>query len=249
LGTWRLDNLNIQGTVTGAVSPGSGWYIDSVSVSESVCCASLVTPPVASFTANPTNGVEPLTVTFTDTSTGTITNRFWDFGDGSTTNVTTNVVVHTYAAGNFPVTQVVSGPGGAATNTDAVYILVLTAFQSWQVQYFGSTNNPAAAPDVDPDSDGQNNTAEFLSGTDPTSGISVFRILSPLNCGSGDVITWSAVPGKVYQPQLSGAVATAWQNVGSPVTAGVSETTLTITNAVEPTMTNRFYRIFLVPSP
>ena len=47
-------------------------------------------PPVASFTGNPTIGTGPLNVTFTDTSTGSITNRFWDFGDSSTTNVTTN---------------------------------------------------------------------------------------------------------------------------------------------------------------
>ena len=38
---------------------------------------------------------KPLNVTFTDTSTGNITNWFWDFGDSNTTNVTTNVVAHT----------------------------------------------------------------------------------------------------------------------------------------------------------
>ena len=54
-------------------------------------------PPMASFSGSPTNGTEPLVVTFTDTSTGTITNRFWDFGDTSSTNVTTNSVTHTYA--------------------------------------------------------------------------------------------------------------------------------------------------------
>ena len=37
------------------------------------------------------------------TSTGTITSRFWNFGDASTTNVTTNSVVHTYAAGAYTV--------------------------------------------------------------------------------------------------------------------------------------------------
>src|SRR6266478_478347 len=52
--------------------------------------------PAAMFTASPTNGVRPLTVTFTDSSTGTITNRFWDFGDGSTTNTTATSFAHTY---------------------------------------------------------------------------------------------------------------------------------------------------------
>jgi hypothetical protein len=35
--------------------------------------------PVASFVGSPTSGVKPLTVSFTDNSTGTITNRFWTF--------------------------------------------------------------------------------------------------------------------------------------------------------------------------
>src|SRR5262249_46994906 len=42
--------------------------------------------PSANFSASPTIGAVPLTVNFTDGSSGTITNRFWDFGDGSTTN-------------------------------------------------------------------------------------------------------------------------------------------------------------------
>src|SRR5262249_15871603 len=42
--------------------------------------------PVALFSGSPTNGAAPLTVTFTDTSTGTITNRNWSFGDGGVTN-------------------------------------------------------------------------------------------------------------------------------------------------------------------
>ena len=54
--------------------------------------------PVASFSASPTNGAVPLAVTFTDTSTGTITNRFWTFGDGATTNTTATSLSHTYAS-------------------------------------------------------------------------------------------------------------------------------------------------------
>ena len=40
------------------------------------------------------------------------------------------------------MTLVVSGPDGVDTNTKPNYITVLTAFQSWQVQYFGSTDRP-----------------------------------------------------------------------------------------------------------
>jgi len=39
--------------------------------------------PAPSFTASPASGPYPLTVTFTDSSTGDITGWQWDFGDGS----------------------------------------------------------------------------------------------------------------------------------------------------------------------
>jgi len=53
-------------------------------------------PPVPEFTATPTNGTAPLTVTFTDTSTNTPTSWLWDFGDGNSTNSTVQNPVHTY---------------------------------------------------------------------------------------------------------------------------------------------------------
>src|SRR5262249_50103183 len=40
------------------------------------------TVPQANFSASPAMGFWPLTVTFSDSSIGTITNRFWAFGDG-----------------------------------------------------------------------------------------------------------------------------------------------------------------------
>ena len=37
-GTWRLDNVTVQGTVTGGGTVGTGWYVDSISVSDAACC-------------------------------------------------------------------------------------------------------------------------------------------------------------------------------------------------------------------
>src|SRR5206468_3013777 len=46
------------------------------------------------------------------------------------------------------------------TNTAGqVKLSLLTAFEQWQVNYFGSTNSPSAAATADPDGDGQNNTS------------------------------------------------------------------------------------------
>src|SRR6185369_8189401 len=79
--------------------------------------------PVAGFSATPASGLWPLTVTFTDTSTGTITGRFWDFGDGSTTNTGASVFTHTYSsASTNTVSLTVSGPVGFNTLTRPAYI-------------------------------------------------------------------------------------------------------------------------------
>lgn len=80
--------------------------------------------PVANFTGNPTSGVAPLTVQFTDASTGTITSRSWNFGDGGTS--TAQNPARTYsAAGVYTVTLTVSGPGGSNTSIKTSYITVV----------------------------------------------------------------------------------------------------------------------------
>jgi PKD repeat protein len=205
-------------------------------------------PPVASFSGSPTSGTEPLNVTFTDTSTGNITARSWDFGDTSTTNVTTNSVMHTYAAGTYDVALAVTGPGGDNTNTQTAYITAYTAFQSWQILHFGSTTNSAAAPTADPDGDGQNNQAEFQAGTDPLNSSDYLHIVSVFNIPGADIVTWTSVTSKTYQAEISlDLTGGIWSNVGSALAAGPGRATLSETNAVDLTLSNRFYRILLVP--
>ena len=83
----------------------------------------LYEPVEADFTGWPTSGVAPLTVVFTNTSSGDYTTSLWDFGDGVTG--TLESPTHTYiAAGIYTVTLTVSGPGGSDTETKAEYISV-----------------------------------------------------------------------------------------------------------------------------
>jgi len=66
-------------------------------------------------------------VTFTDASSGSITNWVWSFGDGSAlvTNNSNISVNHVYAtAGTNTVSLIVNGAGGSSTNTLANYIVV-----------------------------------------------------------------------------------------------------------------------------
>jgi PKD repeat protein len=215
-----------------------------------------VNSPVADFTGSPTSGPAPLQVTFNDASTGgAITNWFWDFGDGGTTNATTNSVVHTYAAGTYPVTLVVTGPDGVSTNTKSNYITALTAFQSWQIRYFGSTTNPAAAATLDTDGDGCNNLCEFLSGTDPTNSASYFHITSVLATGSDAVITWVTAWGRTNVVQTNGgspdgSFTTNFTDL-SPLIILPPGSGETVTNYTDPGgVTNtpfRYYRVRLAP--
>ena len=71
-------------------------------------------PPIAGFSVDSVTGVAPKTVNFTDTSTGSITSRLWDFGDGSTS--TLQNPSHTYSvAGTYTVRLTVTGSGGSNT--------------------------------------------------------------------------------------------------------------------------------------
>ena len=222
------------------------------SKSNYIVVSSELTPPSASFSGNPTNGTEPLAVTFSDTSTGNISNRFWDFGDSSTTNITTNSVVHVYAAGAYPVTLIVTGPDGTSTNTKPNYIMVLTAFQSWQVQYFGSTDNPSADPNADPDGDGFSNLQEYLTGTDPTNSASAFRITSVIGTGSDIFITWETGLGKTNALESTAGTGNGnYDTNGFAAIFTVTNTASTVTNFLDmgaaTNFPSRYYRLRLVP--
>ena len=85
-------------------------------------------PVAAGFSASPTAGVAPLTVTFTNTSAGDYTTSLWDFGDKLTS--TAESPTHTYATGFYTVALTVSGPGGTDTLTRPNYITVYEPVQA-----------------------------------------------------------------------------------------------------------------------
>jgi PKD repeat protein len=81
-----------------------------------------VAPPVAGFNAAPRGGAAPLSVSFTNLSTGA-TNYSWAFGDGKTSTQTN--AANTYSnAGSYNVTLTAIGPGGTNVLTRAGYIVV-----------------------------------------------------------------------------------------------------------------------------
>ncbi|OPY46521.1 MAG: PKD domain protein [Methanoregulaceae archaeon PtaU1.Bin222] len=81
-----------------------------------------VGPPTASFTANPQSGNWPLTVTFSDTSTGyQIQSWEWNFGDGK--SETKRNPVHTFLRpGTYTVTLTVKSAEGTATASKVIEV-------------------------------------------------------------------------------------------------------------------------------
>ena len=80
-------------------------------------------PPVADFVAAPTSGEEPLTVAFSDLSTGEPTSWAWSFGDGATS--TSRNPTHEYRdAGSYTVSLTARNAGGVDTETKIGYIVV-----------------------------------------------------------------------------------------------------------------------------
>lgn len=217
------------------------------------CITARPPPPSARFTATPTEGVAPLTVTFTDTSTGgPITVWYWNFGDSSSAIVTASGVSHMYtAAGNYAVTETVSGPGGSSTISATPCVEVLSqaqgmAYQAWQEEYFTCTNCPQAQMSADADGTGQNNLFKFMAGLNPTNPASLFLLQiatvpdqqSQQNLSFGPVAS-----GRIYTPEFAAdLVSGVWlplTGYAGPVTNG-NQIIITDLDATQP---SKFYRI------
>lgn len=107
-------------TVTLTVSNVNG--TDSESKAITVLASSLSTP-VAAFSASPTSGNAPLTVSFTDVSTGSPTSWSWNFGDG--TSSTVKSPAHAYkSTGSYTVSLTVKNATGSNAVTKSNYIFV-----------------------------------------------------------------------------------------------------------------------------
>jgi PKD repeat protein len=82
--------------------------------------------PVADFSANKTTGTAPLSVTFSDQSSGSPTQWSWDFGDGGTSSAQNPT--HSFTAdGRYTVSLTATNGVGSDTETKTNYITVGTA--------------------------------------------------------------------------------------------------------------------------
>lgn len=98
----------------------------------------------ANFTADVMSGPAPLEVNFDSISTGDLTDRTWNCGDGFT-NTTRDSLSHTYTkAGTYNVSLTVTGPLGSSTKTKNAYITVLPSgsqYEPFKVEFDASSTN------------------------------------------------------------------------------------------------------------
>jgi autotransporter-associated beta strand protein len=137
------------------------------------------------------------------------------------------------------------------TNTVGQVRLVVqsTQFVAWQLQYFGSATLPQAQPDADPDGDHLSNAQEFLAGTNPNLRGSVLSIIQAQSVTNGKFsMTWQSVSGKTYRVAYTPSLAQAWlTNLPNSLLTSTGQTSLIYVDAAATPVTNRFYKINLVP--
>ena len=144
------------------------------------------------------------------------------------------------------------------TNTPGHVNLVvtppLTAFQQWQIQYFGSTTNANADPNADPLGKGMSNFNQFLAGINPTNPASAFRIISVTQQSSNVVILWATAGGftNVVQATTGSASAsytTNFTDISGPIIISGSgdATTNYLDSGGATNIPSRYYRIRLGP--
>jgi Doubled CXXCH motif (Paired_CXXCH_1) len=108
---------------------------------------------------------------------------------------------------------------------------------AWQIQYFGSANNPAAAPNAMPAGDGVPNWVRYTLGLNPllpgisvTNGLSVgvvwadgnslvnpFGSTNTIQIYTAAEVAFDTLVGRTYQIQAASSLSSGWQNVGYPI--------------------------------
>jgi len=139
------------------------------------------------------------------------------------------------------------GAGNTRVNSNGVLgFTCLTPFMQWQIQYFGSFTNLAAASGADASGTGQNNLFKYMAGLNPTNPASVFVLQLDLP-GNQPNLTFGPIwTNRLYDVQFSGdPLSGIWTDLaGAAVPSqNASQFTVTDTNGLGPA---RFYRVSII---
>jgi len=118
----------------------------------------------------------------------------------------------------------------------------------WKIHFFGSTTNPAAADNADPDGDGVPNWMEFLAGTNPTNAASKLQLAGAVSTAGKSKnqmqLNWLTAPGHAYAVQWKASLgAGTWQTLTTISGNGYA------TNCADlnPSTATRYYRLSVLP--
>ena len=142
-------------------------------------------PPTADFVASPTSGVKPLTVNFTDLSTGVPTSWSWNFGDGTGTSAAQNPSYVYANAGTYTVTLTAANANGSDVETKVNYITVLDE----QPSTMFVQDMAVGRSKVGPNYVGTCTVTIYDSGSLPVSGATVYVTATGSTGGSYNGVT------------------------------------------------------------
>jgi PGF-pre-PGF domain-containing protein len=239
----QIQVLTSSGTPLTTFGPGllddpSGIAVDSSgrvfvtdeggSVNPSPLVHVFIPSPTAAFMGTPSSGSAPLTVAFTDQSTGGPTMWNWSFGDGTWTN-TTNAAArnptHSYtSAGTWTVNLTVSNTAGTDSVSKTGYITVTPA---------GTTSSGSG------DSSGDAGRSTSFAVTAPgttAGGTMTFTVNEPLSVG-GAGYTYAIATVSIVPSGTIGSTELTVTDVGASAQPPEGRTTAGIV-AIEPVAVN-----------
>jgi PKD repeat protein len=130
----NLGNYTVSLNATNADGSNTTTRTQYITASETPLVSLL---PVADFSGDPTSGVAPLTVTFTDLSTNTPTSWNWSFGDGNS-STHQNVSYSYTSAGIYTISLNATNAEGSNTTTKMNYINVTVSSLTPVVDFSGT---------------------------------------------------------------------------------------------------------------
>jgi hypothetical protein len=116
-----------------------------------------------------------------------------------------------------------------------------TVPDDWQVRYFG-TDNPLGYGTNNPDLDPHNNLQEYTADTNPTNGLSFFRLTAITNRVTTNIVYFLSSTGRVYTLQYAtNLLGGSWANAPGQINVWGSGGLRGLTNAG--TTAQRFFRV------
>jgi len=262
-------NIQLRWRCGTSAGGGTGWYVDTITIGDTVCCTGLVNHPPAINAAS----VTPVSPTTTNDLAANISSAGDPDGDSITLayqwqqsadntifgnlggQTTSNLLATITVAGDYYRTIITPNDGktnGTPFTTASVLVSVDAdgngINDDWEVRYFGHIG---VSPSADTDGDGFGNLQEFLVGTDPTNTASSFHITSMVTTGNDVAVTWVMGSGKTNALQwTAGAGDGSYRTNGFSNLFIVTNTLSTVTNYLDlGGATNapaRYYRVRLV---